>query len=158
VAVTVDNRKRWVSALLPALVVFDATLVVWAFGFPDLWFQAFHGTGAGPAEAELFLRRCGGNWAAFLLCQAIAWKRWRAEPAWLAIVAGVRLSDIFTDPVYALTSADPTWFSIATLPLMGVGNLALGWFLWSSYRALRDAPRTATARGAPGGGPPDAVI
>ncbi len=135
-----DQRKRQVHALLTVLVVFDAALVLWAFVFPDLWFQAFHGIESGSPLAELFLQRCGANWAAFLLLQAIAWRRWRTEVVWLAIVAGVRLSDIFTDFTYALLSPDPTWFSWAGLPLMGLINLLLGLFFLASYRKLRREP------------------
>jgi hypothetical protein len=132
-----ERRERQIHGLLTALVLLDATLVVWAFAFPDLWFRAFHGVESGSALSELFLRRCGANWAAFLLLQAIAWRRWRADPVWLVVVAGVRLSDIFTDATYAVLSPDPTWFSWATLPLMGLVNLLLGLFLLASYRRLR---------------------
>lgn len=127
------GRHGSIQLVLTSLVVFDATLVVWAFGFPDLWFAAFHTGGGGGALAELFLARCGANWAAFLLLQIVAWARWRREPVWLAVVAGVRLSDIFTDPTYALLSPDPTWFSWAGLPLMGAINLGLGVFFLRAY-------------------------
>jgi hypothetical protein len=133
-----ERRRRAIHLVLSFLVLLDAALVVWAFALPDLWFWAFHGSAEAPELALLFLERCGANWAAFLLFQAVAWKRWRSEPAWLAIVAGIRWSDIFTDPTYALLSIERTWFSIATLPAMGVANLLLGWFLWSSYRTLRE--------------------
>jgi len=146
-----ERQKRLVHLVLTALVILDTTLVIWAFALPDLWFWAFHGLDGGPELAELFLRRCGANWTAFLLFQAVAWKRWRAEPAWLAVVAGVRWSDIFTDPTYALLSTDATWFTWATLPLMGATNFALGLFLFRSFLASRDtAPRADR-------GPGDAV-
>ena len=70
----------------------------------------------------------------------MAWARWRNEVAWLAVIAGVRWSDILTDPTYSLLSEHPTWFSLATLPVMGATNLALGLFFFRSYRLLRAAP------------------
>ena len=36
------------------------------------------------------------------MAQAIALIRWRRRPVWLAVVAGVRFSDLFTDLSYVL--------------------------------------------------------
>jgi hypothetical protein len=126
--------ERRVQSVLGFLVAFDVTLVVWAFLFPDLWFKAFHGIGYDDPQG--FLRRCGANWAAFALCQAIAFVRWRADPMWLAVVAGVRLSDIFTDLTYSLVARDTTWFAKATLPPMSLVNLLLGLYLIRAYRVF----------------------
>ena len=80
-------------------------------------------------------KRCGANWAAFLLCQAIAVMRWRRDAIWLAIVAGVRLSDIFTDVTYQLVARDTTLFARLTLIPMSVGNLLFGLYLIGAYRS-----------------------
>lgn len=120
------------NRVLLSLFFFDVGLTIWAGVFPDLWFQAFHGVPYHDPEG--FLRRCAANWAAFALIQGIAWRRWRREPVWIAVVAGVRLSDIFTDLVYWLMAADRTIFMHATLPFMGAINLALGVWLLSRYR------------------------
>jgi len=118
--------------VLAFLVAFDVTLTLWAGAFPDLWFRVFHGV---PYEdAEGFLRRCAANWAAFALFQAIALVRWRREAVWLAVVAGVRLSDIFTDVTYVLVARDTTWFAKATLAPSSVGNLIVGLYLLRAYR------------------------
>jgi len=69
---------------------------------PDVWFQAFHGVTAKGLETA-FLRRSGGQWAAFSLAQAITLWRWRKNPVWLAVEAGVRFSDLFTDISYVVT-------------------------------------------------------
>ncbi len=128
-----ENANR-VTALLTALVIFDFILTTVAFFFPQLWFDVFHGVAY--VDPQGFLRRCGANWAAFLLFQAIALWRWRREPDWLAVVAGVRLSDIFTDMMYANVAQDVTWFARLSLPGMGLVNLAMGvWFL-RQYRLL----------------------
>ncbi len=124
--------ERRIHALLGGLVAFDVVLTIWAFGFPNLWFQVFHGTAYDDPQG--FLRRCGANWAAFAVCQALAFFRWRKDAVWLAIVAGVRLSDIFTDVTYVLAARDTTWFAKATLAPMSLGNLLLGLYLLKAYR------------------------
>jgi hypothetical protein len=132
------NEKR-THALLIFLVAFDVTLTTWAFAFPDLWFKVFHGVGYDDPQG--FLRRCGANWAAFAVCQAIAVARWKKDRMWLAIVAGVRLSDIFTDVTYVLVARDTTWFAKATLAPTSLANLIIGLKLMSAYRgAARSHP------------------
>ncbi len=123
-----------IHRIVTGLVLFDVVLVVWVFGLPDLWFTLFHQAAEPTDLTLLFLRRCGANWAAFALFQAIAWRRWKAEPIWLAVVAGVRLSDIFTDATYVLLASDATWFAWATLPGMSAINLWLGLHLLRAYR------------------------
>src|SRR5262245_45761910 len=84
--------------LWPALVE-DMLLVVMAWLAPELWFRVFHES--APASLDVaFLRRSAGQWAAFALAQAIALRRWRRNPVWLAVAAGVRFSDLFTDLAY----------------------------------------------------------
>jgi hypothetical protein len=124
--------ERRIQGLLVFLVLLDTTLVIWALGFPQLWFTAFHGIAIDDPQG--FLRRCGANWAAFLLCQIIALVRWRRDPVWLAVVAGVRLSDIFTDVTLVLVAHDTTTFARLTLAPMSLGNLLFGLFLLRAYR------------------------
>jgi hypothetical protein len=124
--------ERRVYALLAFLVLLDATLVTWATAFPQLWFTVFHGTTYDDPEG--FLRRCAANWAAFLLFQVIALLRWRRDPMWLAVIAGVRLSDIFTDVTYVLVAHDTTWFAKLTLAPTSLSNLLFGLFLLRAYR------------------------
>lgn len=133
------NRESVVSILLGSLALFDVLLVVWAFLVPELWFDLFHQTPGPSSEAFVLLKRCGANWAAFALFQGIAWRHWREQPVWLAVVAGIRLSDIFTDPMYALVAGDATWLAQLGLPLMGACNLALGWFFLTAFFEHRRA-------------------
>lgn len=134
------ERELQIRLVLGGLVLVDASLVVWAFGFPGFWFEAFHTTASADPEAALFLKRCGAAWAGFALFQAIAWWHWDRQPVWLAVVAGIRFADIFTDPIYALFASDPTLFAMISLPATGVANFAVGWFLLTSYlRAARTA-------------------
>jgi hypothetical protein len=124
---------RHVHKLLVFLVALDVVLTTWAVAFPGLWFAAFHGTAYDDPQG--FLRRCGANWAAFLLWQVVALVRWRREPVWLAVVAGVRLSDIFTDVTYVFVAHDTTLFARLTLAPMSVLNFLFGVFLLRAYRA-----------------------
>lgn len=124
------ERRIW--AVLGFLVALDATLVAWAAAFPQLWFTTFHGTTYDDPQG--FLRRCAANWAAFLLLQIIAFASWRRDAVWLAVVAGARLSDIFTDVTYVLVAHDTTWFAKLTLAPTSLANLLIGLFLLRAYR------------------------
>lgn len=84
-----------------AALVEDTLLFLMVWFAPDLWFRVFHHVAATGLETAL-LRRSGGQWVAFALAQAITLWRWRKNPAWLAVAAGVRFSDLFTDISYIL--------------------------------------------------------
>jgi hypothetical protein len=130
-APAVDRRAR-ISAVLAALVIFDVVLASWAFLAPDLWFRVFHGVPYHDPEG--FLRRCGANWAAFALFQAVAFLRWRQAPYWVAVAAGIRLSDIFTDWTYLAFATHITAFGIVALALASPLNMLAGWWLLRAYR------------------------
>ena len=132
------RNERVISGVLGFLVLFDLLLVVWAFGFPELWFLIWHGSADAPPHAELLLKRVGANWAGFMVFQAVALKYWKSSPVWLAVIAGVRFSDIFTDITYAVFAQDATWFAYVALPPMGLINFALGWYLLTAYRERRE--------------------
>lgn len=119
------------QALLFGLAVFDTLLVMWVFALPDLWFQAFHGVER--VDPQRLLQRMGANWTAFALLQWIAAFRWRTWPHWLLVIAGVRLSDMFTDVTNAIACRDATWFAWATLPLMSLLNLLMGLWLMTVW-------------------------
>jgi hypothetical protein len=125
---------RRVHALLAFLVFFDATLTTWAFFFPQRWFDAFHGVAY--VDVEALVPRMAANWAAFFLVQLIALLRWRRESWWLLVVAGVRLSDVFTDLTYFALAKDLTLFARLTLPGMGPINALMGWYLIRAWRQL----------------------
>jgi hypothetical protein len=89
---------------------------------PAFWFKVFHH--AAPAGLEIaLLRRSGGQWAAFALAQAITLWRWKKEPVWLAVAAGVRFSDLFTDISYILAVPSLTtlgWIFLLPPPLLNL--------------------------------------
>jgi hypothetical protein len=124
--------ERGLAALLAFLVLFDATLTVWAGLFPDLWFAAFHGVPY--SDPEGFLRRCAANWAAFAIFQGVALVRFRREPQWLAVVAGMRLGDCLTDWTYLAFSTHATLFGKLALASTSPLNVILGVSLLRAYR------------------------
>lgn len=126
------SEKR-ISNLLLALTIFDIILVIWAFFFPQFWFSFYHGTEY--VDPQALLKRCGANWAAFALLEFLAFRNWKKNSFWLAIIAGVRLSDIFTDITCAFMATNLTVFGWVGFLVMSPTNLLMGlWFL-KAYKA-----------------------
>ena len=124
--------KTLILIYLWAALVEDTALFLMSWLAPDVWFRVFHGV--VPAGLEIaFLRRSAGQWAAFALAQAITLWRWRKEPVWLAVAAGVRFSDLFTDISYVLSAPSLTtlgWVLLLPPPflnLVGVLIMLLGY-------------------------------
>ncbi len=129
--------KAGTNLLLAGLAVVDIVLSGTCLFFPDLWFRWFHG--APYVDPQGLLRRMGAVWATFAMLQLIALVRWQRFPHWLALVAGVRLTELFCDWVYLLSCSNITWFGRGALFLSPPANLALGWIL------LRTRARVANA-------------
>ena len=125
-------------------LVEDTVLFVMAWIAPDIWFRLFHASVAAGLEIAL-LRRSAGQWAAFALAQAITLWRWRKEPAWLAVSAGVRFSDLFTDVSYIVAVPSLTtlgWVLLTPPPflnLLGVVIMLAGY--GQARRAVQAAGR-----------------
>ena len=100
----------------------DTAIFLMSWLAPAFWFKVFHH--AAPAGLEVaLLRRSGGQWAAFALAQAITLWRWKKEPVWLAVAAGVRFSDLFTDISYILAVPSLTtlgWVFLLPPPLLNL--------------------------------------
>ena len=117
---------------------------IWAISWwrPELWFHLFHH--ADPVGFDVaLLRRAGGQWAAFALVQAIALLRWRTQPLWLVIVAGARISDLFTDLSYIAAAPSLTPFGWVALTPLAFLNLA---FAVTMMVAWRQATAPSQAR------------
>jgi hypothetical protein len=130
----IERRLRiLILAFLWAALVEDTLLVVMASLAPDLWFRVFHES--VPASLDVaFLRRSAGQWAAFALAQAIALWRWRRDRVWLAVAAGVRFSDLFTDLAYVASVPHLTRMGWALLLPPPVLNLVGVVILLRGYR------------------------
>ena len=129
----IGHRLRvLILVYLWAALVEDTVLFLMAWLAPDLWFRVFHST--TPVGLEIaFLRRSAGQWAAFSVVQAITLWRWRRNPVWLAVEAGVRFSDLFTDISYVVAAPSLTplgWILLlppAALNLIGVVIMLRGY-------------------------------
>ena len=127
--------KVLMLVFLGGALVEDTSLCVLSWWQPDLWFHVFHH--ADPLGFDVaLLRRAGGQWAAFALVQAIALLRWRTQPLWLVIVAGARISDLFTDLSYlaSVPSLTPIGW-VALLPPAFL-NLAFALTMMAAWRQL----------------------
>ncbi len=125
--------KALMLVFLCGALVEDATIFVLSWLRPDLWFSLFHH--AAPAGFDVaLLRRAGGQWAAFALVQAIALLRWRRQPVWLAIVAGARVSDFFTDLSYIAAVPSLTTLGWAALLPPAFLNLAFALTMMAAWR------------------------
>jgi hypothetical protein len=127
-AVVIDRRLRVaILVYLWAAVTEDTILFVLAWVTPDLWFRILHASAPAGLEVAL-LRRSAGQWAAFALAQAVALWCWRKKPEWLAVVAGVRFSDLLTDISYILAVPALTrvgWVILLPLPLLNLVGVVI---------------------------------
>jgi len=115
----IDRRlKTLIVIYLSLATVEDTVIFLLAWFAPDLWFRLFHAGVPAGLETAL-LRRSAGQWAAFALAQAITLWRWPKDPVWLAVSAGIRFSDLFTDVSYilAVPSLTPLGWMLLTPPL-----------------------------------------
>ena len=122
------------SILLLFLVLLDLVLSTTCLFFPAAWFRVFHH--APYVDPQGLLRRTGAVWAAFTLLQLIALVRWRSRPYWLPLVAGVRLTEVFSDWVYLYACSSITWFGRAGLLISPPANFLFALFLLASYHRL----------------------
>ena len=111
------------------LVILDLFLAAICLFAPERWVYLVHGV-TDWADPLGTTRRQGAVWLAFLVFQGIAVFRYKAAPEWLALVAGVRLTEVFSDYVYWWFASDLTWFGHAALWVSSPSNLILGWYLF----------------------------
>jgi hypothetical protein len=130
-AMSFTNRKL-IDALLIALIALDVFYPVVIFFFPESWFKFMHG--ATYVDPQGLLRRTAAVWTAFALFHFVTYLKWQKQPIWLAVSAGIRLSEIFADLTYVHFAQDMTWPGKIGLFMAGPTNALLGWyFLKSSF-------------------------
>jgi hypothetical protein len=127
--------------LLGFLVLLDAVLSTTAIVFPDTWMQLMHGLPYDDPAG--LLRRTGAVWIAFTLVQAVALVRWRDRPYWLTIVAGVRLTELFSDWATIFAAQKVTLLAKVGLAISPPSNLIYAVILISTYKRLRAGPPPA---------------
>ncbi len=138
----IDRRLKAVILIyLWAAMLEDTVIFVLAWLDPGLWFRLLH-AGAPAGLENALLRRSAGQWAAFALAQAITLWRWRKEPVWLAVSAGVRFSDLFTDVSYILAVPSLTtlgWILLVPPPFLNLVGVVI--MLWGYRQATRQPVR-----------------
>ena len=125
------KHRNAIRVLLLFLVVLDVVLSTLALGFPETWFRIFHGVDY--VDPQGLLRRTGALWVAFTLLQAAAFFKWEKQPYWLALIAGVRLTELFSDWTYLYFAHNITTYGRIGLLIAPPGNLLFGWYLIRSY-------------------------
>jgi hypothetical protein len=136
----ISSRLRtFIYVLLVFLVILDIVLSTTCLLFPDTWYMTFHGVHYDNLDPMGLLKRTGAVWVAFTLLQAIAVFKWEKEPWWLILIAGVRLTELFSDWTYMYVAQSMTTIGRIGLFIAPPGNLAFGWFLiWAYKKIMRD--------------------
>ena len=146
------GRPRTLAVTI-RLLVFGAWDVLLAFATivtPGLWFRLFHGSAY--VDPQALLSRTGAVWLAFGLFQLYSWRVWQKQPYWLAIVGGMRLSELFADWTYLFRAGEVTPFGARALLLATPSNVIFAWFFISTSvriaQAQLEQARASAAAGA----------
>ena len=134
--------RKFIYVLLAFLVILDVVLSATCIFFPEKWFAIFHNMPYAGNDPVFLLRRTGALWVAFTLLQFVALIRWEKAPWWLILIAGVRLTELFSDWTYlylAWQAGHMTTLGSIGLFIAPPGNLAFGWFLiWAYLKIMRE--------------------
>ena len=127
-------NKTVINILLVALIALDMAYFVVAFFFRDFWFATFHGTAY--VDPEGLLPRAGAVWLAFSLVQFFTLVRWQSQPHWLAIAAGLRSSELFTEWTYVAFAHDLTTMGRIGLLASTPANMFICWYFYRSFLGI----------------------
>jgi len=125
------SNKTVINALLIGLILLDAAYVVVVWFFPDIWFGYFHGIPYNDPEG--LLRRAGAVWLAFTVVQLVTCIKWPSEPYWLAVVAGLRSAELFTEWTYLCVARDLTPMGKIGLLISTPANLIVCLFFFKAF-------------------------
>jgi hypothetical protein len=123
-----------INILLLFLVGLDVVLFVLALLLPNTWFIIFHNQPY--TDPQGLLRRTGAVWVAFTLLQFIAYMKWQEQYYWLVLIAGVRLTELFSDWTYLYFAQNITRVGRISLWIAPPANLVMGWFFIQSFLKL----------------------
>jgi hypothetical protein len=129
--------RIFMYVFLFALVILDVVLSATCLLWPEKWFMTFHG--APYIDPQGLLKRTGAVWVAFSLLQLIAFIRWEKAPWWLVLIAGVRLTELFSDWTYMYVAQSMTTWGKVGLFIAPPGNLIFGFILIWAYKKMRRA-------------------
>ena len=129
--------RTFIYILMAFLVILDLVLSSTCLFFPDKWFHIFHN--APYIDPQSLLKRTGAVWVAFTLLQLIAFFRWEKAPWWLILIAGVRLTELFSDWTYMWLAQSMTTIGSIGLFIAPPGNLVFGICLIWAYKKVMKA-------------------
>lgn len=138
-----STRRFLTSAFLLFLGLWDAALATVAIAFPGLWFRTFHG--APYVDPQGLLARTGAVWAAFALFHLVALWKWRDAPYLLAVVGGMRLSEVFADLTYLARAQSVTTGGTIGLLLATPSNVVFALFFLQGFLLLQPRERRHAA-------------
>jgi hypothetical protein len=129
--------RTFIYILMAFLVILDLVLSTTCLFFPERWFSIFHG--AQYIDPQALLKRTGAVWVAFTVLQLIAFFCWEKAPWWLILIAGVRLTELFSDWTYMWLASSMTPIGKLGLFIAPPGNLVFGIFLIWAYKKVMKA-------------------
>ena len=139
----ISSRHRTaINVFLLGFAVWDSILAAICLFLPDTWFHMIHGTSY--VDPQALLRRTGAVWAGFGLFHLLAFIKWRAQPYWLVIVGGMRLSEIFADLTYLFLAQNITVNGRLGLLLATPSNIFFSLFFIRSFLLLARSEKAAT--------------
>ncbi len=130
-------RTLAITILLVVFGAWDILLAIATLVTPGLWFRLFHGSAY--VDPQALLSRTGAVWLAFGLFQLYTWRVWEKQPYWLAVVGGMRLSELFADWTYLFRAGDVTPFGARALLLATPSNVFFAWFFISTFARIAQA-------------------
>lgn len=131
-----SKHKTIISILLLGLVGLDLVYAIMCFFFPELWYKLIHD--ADYIDPQGLLRRTASIWAAFAVFQFIAFLMWQKHPYWLAIVVGLRFSELFADWTYLYFAQDISWSGRLGLLISTPANIGISLFLLISFLKVKN--------------------
>lgn len=135
-----SKTRTLVYVILGFLIILDIVLSTTCLFFPEQWYKFFHN--AAYIDPQGLLRRTGAVWVAFSLLQIIAFFRWEKAPWWLVLIAGVRLTELFSDWTYIYFAESITTLGKIALFIAPPKNLIFGWFfVWTFLKMVPEAAR-----------------
>jgi hypothetical protein len=127
---------KFINGLLLFLVLLDLFLFLVCLMSPPLWIKLMHGIdGSDPLG---LIRRLGAVWLAFFVFQLIALFAWRDYTWLLVLVAGIRLTECFSDWIYWFFSDHHTLFGNFGLLVAPPSNLLFGYILIKAFLNLNE--------------------
>jgi hypothetical protein len=130
------TNNRFIDLLLLFLVLLDLVLSVVCLLSPSFWVQIMHGTSYNDTWG--LVHRLGGVWLGFFVFQLIALLFWRKHSWLLVLVAGIRLTESFSDWIYWFTADQHTWFANVGLLIAPPANWLFAFVLIREFLRMNN--------------------